>query len=135
MLKVWDKFEWDDDNKKNGNVQHLREHDIEPEEAEGCFFHEIETQNKQEKKMKKQVGKLANAEREKIEAQYHRMNPADFEERMSQAKRHSPGALRLPAKLVETLKMVAESEGEREYQAMVKRWIEERLRQETSSSR
>ena len=30
MLKVWDKFEWDDENKKNGNVQHLREHGIEP---------------------------------------------------------------------------------------------------------
>ena len=85
--------------------------------------------------MKKQVGKLPKAEREKIEAQYHRMNPADFEERMSKAKRHSPGAIRLPAELVETLRMVAESEGEREYQAMVKRWIEERLRQETSSLR
>jgi len=29
MSKVWDKFEWDDQNKKNGNVQHLREHGIE----------------------------------------------------------------------------------------------------------
>jgi len=28
MPKVWDTFEWDDENKKNGNVQHLREHDI-----------------------------------------------------------------------------------------------------------
>ena len=26
MPKVWDTFEWDDENKKNGNVQHLREH-------------------------------------------------------------------------------------------------------------
>ena len=85
--------------------------------------------------MKKQVGKLPKSEREKIGAQYHRMKPADFEERMSKAKQHSPRAIRLPAELVETLKMVAESEGEREYQAMVKRWIEERLRQETSSSR
>lgn len=33
----WDKFEWDDENKKNGNVQHLRDHRIEPEEAEECF--------------------------------------------------------------------------------------------------
>jgi hypothetical protein len=41
----------------------------------------------------------------------------------------------LPAELVETLKMVAESEGEPEYQAIVKRWIEERLRQEPSASR
>jgi len=39
MPKVWDTFEWDDADKKNGNVQHLREHGIEPEEAEGCFFH------------------------------------------------------------------------------------------------
>jgi hypothetical protein len=37
-LKVSDTFEWDDANKKNGNVQHLREHGIEREEAEGCFF-------------------------------------------------------------------------------------------------
>ena len=85
--------------------------------------------------MKKQFGKLPKAERERIESQYHRMNPADFEERMSQAKRHSPGAIRLPAELVETLKMVAESEGEPEYQPMVKRWIEERLRKERPASR
>jgi hypothetical protein len=38
----WDKFEWDDENKKNGNVQHLRDHRIEPEEAEECFFHDYE---------------------------------------------------------------------------------------------
>lgn len=35
----WDSFEWDDENKKNGNVQHLRDHGIEPDEAEECFFH------------------------------------------------------------------------------------------------
>ncbi len=34
----WNRFEWDDENKKNGNVQHLRDHGIEPEEAEQCFF-------------------------------------------------------------------------------------------------
>ena len=34
----WDRFEWDDENKKNGNVQHLRDHGIEREEAEECFF-------------------------------------------------------------------------------------------------
>ena len=38
----WDRFEWDDENKKNGNVQHLRDHDIEPEEAEECFFHDYD---------------------------------------------------------------------------------------------
>jgi uncharacterized DUF497 family protein len=37
---VWDRFEWDDENRKNGNVQHLRDHSIEPEEAEECFFHD-----------------------------------------------------------------------------------------------
>jgi uncharacterized DUF497 family protein len=37
----WDRFEWDDGNKKNGNVQHLRDHGIEPEEAEECFFHDF----------------------------------------------------------------------------------------------
>jgi uncharacterized DUF497 family protein len=36
----WNKFEWDDAEKKNGNVQHLRDHGIEPDEAEACFFHE-----------------------------------------------------------------------------------------------
>jgi len=36
----WDRFEWDDASKKNGNVQHLRDHEIEPEEAEECFFHD-----------------------------------------------------------------------------------------------
>lgn len=33
----WDRFEWDDEDKKNGNVQHLRDHGIEPDEAEECF--------------------------------------------------------------------------------------------------
>ena len=36
----WLRFEWDDENKKGGNVQHLRDHDIELEEAEECFFHD-----------------------------------------------------------------------------------------------
>jgi len=36
----WYKFEWDDENKKNGNVQHLRDHGIEPDEAEECFFYD-----------------------------------------------------------------------------------------------
>ena len=84
--------------------------------------------------MKKQFGKLPKAEREKIEARYHRMSPADLDERMSHARRHSPGAIRLPPALVETLKTLAESEGESEYQAMVRRWIEERLQQEMSTA-
>ena len=36
----WYRFEWDGENKKGGNVQHLRDHEIEPEEAEECFFHD-----------------------------------------------------------------------------------------------
>jgi uncharacterized DUF497 family protein len=37
----WDRFEWDDENKKNGNVQHLRDHGIESDEAEEAFFHDF----------------------------------------------------------------------------------------------
>ena len=84
--------------------------------------------------MKQQISKLPKVEQERIELQYHRMKPEAFDARMSRAKRHSPGAIRLPQQLVETLKMVAESEGETEYQAMVRRWIEERLQQETSTT-
>src|SRR5439155_19730596 len=86
----------------------------------------------EEKKMKKKFSKLLKREQEKIESQYHRMKPADLDEQMSHAKRHSPGAIRLPTKMVETLKMLAQSEGEPEYQAMVRRWIDERLQRETS---
>ncbi len=41
----WNKFEWDDEGRKNGNVQHLRDHGIEPDEAEECFFHGGEFEN------------------------------------------------------------------------------------------
>ena len=37
----WNIFEWDDPDKKNGNVQHLRDHGIEPREAEECFLHDF----------------------------------------------------------------------------------------------
>lgn len=40
MKPHWDQFEWDSENRKNGNVQHLRDHGIEPQEAEECFFHD-----------------------------------------------------------------------------------------------
>jgi hypothetical protein len=89
----------------------------------------VETQ-KEEKKMKKRFGKLPKAERKKIEAQYHRMKPEDLDKTMSCAKRHSPGAIRLPPELVEILRMLAESEGEPEYQVMVRLWIEERVQRE-----
>lgn len=39
---VWEKFEWDDEENKNGNVQHLRDHGIEREEAKECFTHDYE---------------------------------------------------------------------------------------------
>ncbi len=80
--------------------------------------------------MKKQFAKLPKAKQEKIESKYHQMKPEEFDEQMSQAEHHTPDAIRLPPELIETLKTVAESEGEAEYQTMVRRWIEERLRQE-----
>jgi len=83
--------------------------------------------------MKKRFGKLPKAERKKIEARYHRMKPEKLDEVMSRAKQHAPSAIRLPAQLVKALKIVAESEGESGYQAMVRRWIEERLQQKTST--
>ena len=86
-----------------------------------------------EKKVKKLFGKLPKAERDKIETQYHRAKPEDFDEPMLHSKRQTPGAIRLPQQLVDTLKIVAESEGEPEYQAMVRRWIEERLQQEIAT--
>ena len=85
--------------------------------------------------MKKRFAKLTKADREKVETQYHRMKPEDLDKAMSMARRHTPGTIRLPRQLVQTLKTVAESEGEAEYQAMVRRWIEERLKQETSAQR
>jgi len=85
--------------------------------------------------MKKGLAKLSKGEREKVESEYHAMNPRAFDKRMTRAKKYSPGAIRLPPKLVENLKNLAESEGEPEYQAMVKRWIEERLQRETTTSR
>lgn len=85
--------------------------------------------------MKKQFSKLSKAAQEKIESAYHHMRPKKFDEPMSQAKRHTPSAIRLPSQLVEALKVVAESEGERAYQTMVRKWIEERLQQEIRPSR
>jgi hypothetical protein len=48
---------------------------------------------------------------------------------MSTAKTHVVESIRLPRRMVKTLKAVAESEGERGYETMVKKWIEERLHQ------
>ena len=84
--------------------------------------------------MKKQLGKLDKAEQEAIELAYHQMNPHDFDEPRKQAKRHSPEVIRLPSELVESLKKRAKFTGDSEYQAMVRRWIEERLEQETMAA-
>jgi len=80
--------------------------------------------------MKKKFGKLTKREHEKVEGEFHRMKPEDFDEIMSTATRQSSNAVRLPNHLVEKLKTVAERQGKSEYQTMVKTWIEERLRQE-----
>jgi len=82
--------------------------------------------------MKKRLGRLSKAGREKAEARYQRMKPEDFDSVMSSAKEHAPAAIRLPRELIRNLKRVAQAEGEPEYQTMVRRWIEERLRRETS---
>jgi hypothetical protein len=81
--------------------------------------------------MKKQFGKLKKAEQEAVEQAYHQMNPQEFDQLMTQAKRHAPDVIRLSPQLVDRLKEQAKSVGESEYQAMVERWIEERLQQET----
>jgi len=53
------------------------------------------------------------------------MKPEDFgEEVMSSATRRSANAVRLPNRLVEKLKTVAEHQGKSKYQSMVKTWIE-----------
>ena len=43
--------------------------------------------------MKKQFAKLSKAEREKVESEYHRLKPQDFDEAMARAKRHTPVAI------------------------------------------
>jgi hypothetical protein len=84
----------------------------------------------EEKKMKKRISDLSSAEREKVEADYHQMQPEDFAELLTQAEWHKPATLRLPATLLETLQALSELAGEPDYQTMVLRWIEERLQQE-----
>lgn len=83
--------------------------------------------------IRKQFRKLPKDQKEGVETEYHRMKPEEFDGMMSRAKRHTPIAIRLPQRLVRILKRVARSEGELEYQTMVRRWIEERLQQKTSA--
>ena len=81
--------------------------------------------------MNKKFGKLSKTEQEAVELEYHSMNPEDFDSLIMMAEPHTPSVVRLPAKLVETLKAVAKSKGEPEYQVLVRKWIEERLQQES----
>lgn len=74
--------------------------------------------------------KLTPAEQEAMELEYHLMNPEDFDEQMAKAEWHVPPVIRLSPQMAETLQAMAESAGEAEFQTMVKRWIEERMRQE-----
>jgi hypothetical protein len=93
------------------------------------------TKKEDDKKMRKQFSRLSKAEQQKVELEYHQMPPDQLEKVMVKGKRHSPGTIRLSSRLVEKLKTVAKCEGEPEYQTMVKRWVEERLQQETKSLR
>ena len=83
--------------------------------------------------MKKKFAKLSKREQEKVEAEYHRMKPENLDQLMSAATRRTPNTVRLPNRLVEKLKTVANRHGKAEYQTMVKAWIEERLQRETES--
>jgi hypothetical protein len=87
--------------------------------------------DQEEKKMKRKFAKLSKKEREKAEATYHAMRPEDLDETMSAATHQSPPTIRLPSRLVEKLKAVAEREGEADYKKIVRTWIEERLRQQS----
>jgi hypothetical protein len=81
--------------------------------------------------MKKKFGTLSKEEQEKREAEYHRTKPEEFDRLMTRARRYTPHAIRLPAAWIDGLEAMAELEGEPGYHTMVRRWIEERLRQES----
>jgi hypothetical protein len=81
--------------------------------------------------MKKKFGKLSKEEQEKRESEYHRMKPEEFDRLMTRARRYTPHTVRLPAAWIDGLEAMAELEGEPGYHTMVRRWIEERLRQES----
>jgi hypothetical protein len=83
--------------------------------------------------MKKQLRKPPETKQEKLEDWYHDRNPQEFDSLMSQAATHSPDVIRLPARLTATLKTLAKREGEPEYQAMVTRWLRERVQNESRS--
>lgn len=85
--------------------------------------------------MKKKGANLPNREQERVEDEYHRRSPEDFDELMSTATHHSPAAVHLPQRLVEDLRKFAEQQGDADFRKMVKTWIEERLRKEANATR
>jgi hypothetical protein len=89
----------------------------------------------EEKEMKKEFAKLSRGAQERVELEYHGMKPEEFDKLMAGAKPHSPDTIRLPRRMVETLKAVAATAGENGYETLVRRWVNERLRQETRSTR
>jgi hypothetical protein len=54
--------------------------------------HRVETGTAKEKSMKKQIAALSKSAQEKLESEYHRMKPQDFDATMAQAKLHKPDA-------------------------------------------
>jgi inosine/xanthosine triphosphate pyrophosphatase family protein len=86
---------------------------------------------KEKKKMRKKFGTLSKEEQEKREAEYHRRKPEEFNRLMTRARRYTPHTIRLPAAWIDGLEAMAELEGEPGFHTMVRRWIEERLRQES----
>ena len=84
--------------------------------------------------MKKQFAKLSKSEQEKVEAWYHDQNPQEFDDVMRRASTHSPDVIRLPPGLTARLKTLAEKEGEPEYEAMVTRWLRERVQKEARAA-
>lgn len=85
--------------------------------------------------MKKKVAKLSKREHEKVEAEYHRMKPEDFDELMASATHHTPTSVRLPQRLVQDLQKFAKQQGKSDFWKIVKTWIEERLRKEANATR
>jgi hypothetical protein len=100
----------------------------------GAHFYRLGFETEERETMKKRFNELSESEQEAVELAYQQMKPEEFDEQMAQAKQKAPAVLRLPPELVKTLEAVAESEGEPEYQVMVRRWIEERLQQKQAAA-
>jgi len=84
--------------------------------------------------MKKRFAKLSKSEQQKVEAWYHEQDPREFDDVMRRASSHSPDVIRLPSRLTATLKRLAKTKGEPEYQLMVTRWLKERVQKEARTA-